>query len=622
MLNPDTPALKSLRKRRRRGLGPRAGIVFFSVVLIVLLISLLVPLAVSSELVRQRLEREIGDWTGHTVSLGENPQISFFPRPTVTVNKLAVGDPGSPQMTADSLSASFHTIDALTGNLRFTDFRLVRPVLTLAQDGSDPIALLPSNGRIADGVAARADVTDTGQAQRATTRRAFETLHIENGRLINGARPTGQSADISSIDATLEWDRLNRPMAFSGSAIWRGETVRAQGTLADVLAALGGLDSNFQIAVNAAPLTLNFQGNANFSKAFVFQGPLELATPSMQRMLEWSRISIDAGDALGALQLDGELVASPTRMQLDNAVIQVNENRGVGVIDLDLADSARPGVNGTLAFSSLDIGTFLSAFMSLPDRRTISEEPARSALLDQIDLDLRFSAQTAQFGPFSLNDVAAAARVRGGRADFDIGAGKALGGSVTGNFKVTKEEGMREVSVKLSTQNSRLKDLSDTFALAGLALEGTGALLVDLSSPFAAWRDKISGTIRLTGKDGALAGINVPAFLTLTRQDRFFDLSEAGDGSIPFTEMLIEAETDEGKIDILSGSLESETYGVRLEGVVPYRTGGMALQGIVTGPAETVGDETEPGDVLARFFIGGSWPNAYVSPVRRRSVDP
>ena len=61
-----------------------------------------------------------------------------------------------------------------------------------------------------------------------------------------------------------------------------------------------------------------------------------------------------------------------------------------------------------------------------------------TSFLSQLVLDMRFSAQTATLGNISLTDVAAAARIEGGRATFDVGDATAYGGSVLGRVTLAE----------------------------------------------------------------------------------------------------------------------------------------------------------------------------------------
>ena len=58
--------------------------------------------------------------------------------------------------------------------------------------------------------------------------------------------------------------------------------------------------------------------------------------------------------------------------------------------------------------------------------------------LRELRLDLRLSAQSAKLGPITMTNMAAAARIEGGRATFDLGDAMAYGGNMLGRVLLTE----------------------------------------------------------------------------------------------------------------------------------------------------------------------------------------
>ena len=50
-------------------------------------------------------------------------------------------------------------------------------------------------------------------------------------------------------------------------------------------------------------------------------------------------------------------------------------------------------------------------------------------------MDLRLSAKSADFAPFSLQDLAAGMRIENGRASFDVGDSQFMDGRMTGRIE-------------------------------------------------------------------------------------------------------------------------------------------------------------------------------------------
>ncbi|OWK21955.1 hypothetical protein AJ88_13350 [Mesorhizobium amorphae CCBAU 01583] len=109
-------------------------------------------------------------------------------------------------------------------------------------------------------------------------------------------------------------------------------------------------------------------------------------------------------------------------MALDN-------NPGMGVLDFSFGESL-PVISGTLAFDTLDLRSFLSAFTPLAPTGEAGPGEINTSFADKINLDLRLSAAHATAGPVQLADVAATAQVKNGLAVFDISDASAFGGNI------------------------------------------------------------------------------------------------------------------------------------------------------------------------------------------------
>ena len=108
--------------KRTAGGGRAIGWVLSIAVLLVAvsaLAAVAVPLVVSTELVRDRLERDISQWTGQYVVLGTSPKLAFWPVPSITFNHVSImsrqSSRSEPLAVAESVTADFSVISALTG---------------------------------------------------------------------------------------------------------------------------------------------------------------------------------------------------------------------------------------------------------------------------------------------------------------------------------------------------------------------------------------------------------------------------------------------------------------------------------------------------------------------------
>ncbi|PWW01369.1 AsmA protein [Hoeflea marina] len=596
-------------------------------------IAVSLPLAVSSDLVRDRLERDIGAWAGHPVSLGNAPSMSFWPLPTIKLDNVEISPSsfadGDPIMRADSIVANFNLFSAILGAPSFSEFKLVRPTFSLEiyPDGTSNWASL--DGELSRGIksAVALDVAaQSGQpapeGASVPASAALGTVEIEDGTVQWIRDPGAPAEKLTAVNGTVSWTSPTAAARVNLSAIIRGEQVAITTTIGSPLLLLGQRATSLEATLASAPLNLSFNGTLNLAPEGYFNGSLKLKSPSVRRALEWSGTEIKPGDALGALEMTADISAGGLAAKLDNLTIMIDQNRGTGVLDVELPAEAPPTVGGTLAFNTLDITSFLKAFTPLPKAGDDIASTIDTRFLREIGLDLRLSAQTARFGPVVMSNLAAAARVEEGRAMFDIGDATAYGGNLTGRIAISEKGVDGGAKLRISARNTDFGKLFDAMDMTGPLPRGIGTLDLEVASPYPTWATSLAdltGKIKLTLGKGVTPGFDLARFKQLARTERFFGIADTATGS-PFTFNAAEFEVDiaGGQAELTRGDLIGTTETITLSGVVPYSRGSLAIAGVIgrskRGEAEAAPAVTQAEPPL-RFFVGGSWPQPVFSPV-------
>ncbi len=600
------------------------------------LAAMTLPLAVSNDLVRDRLERDIGTWAGHPVSLGNAPSLSFWPLPTIKLDNVEIRPSrfadGDPIMRAESIIANFNLFSAVLGAPSFSEFKLVRPTfgLEIYPDGTSNWA--SRTGDLWNGIQAAVRIDEGRLATEAQTgpgdpdvqissSAALGTVTIEDGT-VNWVRDPGASAEkFTAVNGTVSWTSPNAPAKINLLAIMRGEQVALTASADAPLLLLGSRDSPLKATVVSTPVNLDFDGIVNLSNEGYITGTLEVKSPSARRALEWSGADIKPGEALGALELSADVSSGYRQAKLDNLIIVIDQNRGIGVLDIELPVNAPPLVAGTLAFNSLDIASFLRAFTPLPKTGDDIASTIDTRFLREIGLDLRLSAQSARFGPIMMSNLAAAARVEEGRATFDVGDATAYGGSLTGRIAISEQGVDGGAKVRLSARDTNFSQLFDAFKISGPLPRGVGSLNLEVTSPYPAWATAmtdLTGKASLSLGAGAITGFDLSSFKSLAKEQRFFRLVDIRP-NVPFKfqSATFEARIAAGQVELDRGEIIGQTEMISLSGIVPYSSGSLAIAGVI-GPRPPVQAQAKPRVASAplRFFIGGSWPNPVFSPVR------
>ena len=604
-----------------------------AVLIVVLAVFASLPLAVSSGAVRDRLERDISAWAGHAVSLGDVPSLDFWPTPTIKLDNVEIRPStfaeGDPILRADSIVANFNLFSAVLGAPSFSEFRLIRPTFNVELYPDATSNWSSTSGELARGVAAavaRDQAAQAGETAPASAiipeSAALGTVTIEDGTVRWIRDPGAEAEKLTAINGTLAWTAPTAVARANLTAIFRGEQITLTGSTSAPLLLLGRRSAPVELKVASAPLNLDFTGSMSLGTDFFLSGALQLKSASVRRALEWSGADIKPGEALGALELSAKITAEQTKAKLDDLIILIDRNRGIGVLDVALRDEAPPLVAGTLAFNTLDIASFLQAFTPLPLTGKDIASTIDTRFLREIGLDLRLSAQSASFGPVAMSNLAAAARVEQGRANFDVGDATAYGGSLIGRIALSEKGIDGGVKVQMSARKTNMGALFDAIGLTGPLPRGNGSLDIEVTSPYPTWATALSdltGKIDLSVGKGVIAGLNVQKFRELAKTERFFDLDQLGEGTgFAFETARFEATIAEGEANLKTAEVIGAQQMISLSGVIPYSRSSLAIAGVlgpkppVDGAAAAADDDALP---PLRFFVGGSWPRPVISPV-------
>ncbi len=617
----------------------RIWIALAAVVLAVVAIATsMMPLLVSSETIRVRLEQQLAALTGHRVTLGQSAELRFWPMPQLSMSGITISSrrhlDARPILEADQITAQFNLVSALTGRPRFNDILLVRPTFALERYSGSRTSWMSDRGEIAEETAKVADA-EPDEPQSPTGQSPLGMLRIEAGTLIVDNQPLGHVETLTALNGIVSWPSMAAPARAEFAGVLRGEPIHVTAGSSRPVELMAGAVAPFEFTFSSTLLNLTYRGSAGFDRQVSLDGDVELDSPSVRRALLWSGTQIKPGEAIGALEMEAHLSGSGRQVRFDDLILGIDNNRGVGALDLAWPEDGRPSLAGTLAFDTLDVAAFLTAFTPLPTEGIDIAATIDTGFLRQIGLDLRLSAQTARIGRVSMENMAAAARVEEGRALFDIGDATAFGGNVSGRVAISEDGFSGGGEIHLSAQAVDFGAIYDTLEIEGPLPRGIGMINLTLRSPNPVWATSpgnLQGTMELAVENGVLPRFNPARFRELAGSQRFFSISQAGEGELPFQTARFAAEFENGTAEITQGEIATDNAVLQLIGLVPYDRGSLALSGILGPPTSPATDPppsqspAEPGTTAPLagaasapppllFFIGGSWPDPVISPI-------
>lgn len=599
----------------RRGLWGLA----LAVVMLAAVVAAL-PFVASNQIVKDRIALEMSAWSGLQVSIGATPHIEIWPSLRAILTNVTLSAGARPVIEADRVEIDLSALAALNGDVVFSTARFIRPTLYAEKTASGLyMPALPESGRIARSVATARAVVEKNRAEpdrKQLPSDPFGTVEFSDGRIVSASSSGDYAELVTKLAGKVNWPALNSTGTINATGTWRDEEVTIEIASGEPMLLFGGGTASLTLALKSEPATFSFDGTASLMENAFFEGKAKLSAPSLRRMLEWSDADISTGSAIGSVSVESTVTGSLQRVKFEDAKITLDDNAGMGVLDLSLTGKL-PAISGTLAFDSLDLLSFLSAFTPLQSASGEGPGEIDTGFASKINIDLRLSAAKAMVGAIALTKVAATAQVNEGLAAFDISDAAAFGGNVQTGLRFDAKPDGAKVEIRLLASDIDGGAFGAAVGMTRLVPIGRGTVSVILKGPGKAWEsilDNASGSVSANFGPGALSGFDLDRFLERTAEGGFFSLDDVSSNSLLIDGAELKASISNGVASIEKAEARSARYRLLLSGIVSYAGRGLALSGSVlpAGDAETA----EAADATAtRFFVGGTWRAPFISPI-------
>ncbi|WEX88062.1 AsmA family protein [Sinorhizobium garamanticum] len=559
------------------------------------------PLVISTTDARATMERMLDAWSGGKSRIGGEPEVRFWPEPELILPAATIeSNETNPRPLAQigRITASFSLLAALRGEPALDDIRFVDPVVTIE--------------RAADGTVNWKRPHWLSLAETTTEEDTpFGDITIENGRvrILDRTADRGLDIDIPAISGTVKWPSFAERISAQLSTTIGGEAIDWALICDQPLALFAGGNASLRTSLTSTPLTFSFEGIGNLSMYPFASGHLQASAPSLSALLAWYRGGSSGVLPAGAFSIDAMVATGEKTLKLDELQLAVGGATATGVLDVAFPVGDTPRIEGTLAFDSIDLNglnlpTVTPAAASDPEWRMAEN------LTGGWRADVRLSSQEVFVGPLHLTDVAAGVMINGNRASLDIGDSTYADGILSGRLMLSDKGLEHGGRLQMSLKDADFAAVLNSFGLKGPTPSGRGTLNFDLATDRAVWTTSaadLSGSVTFSLANGSLAGFDANAFIDLIRRGEFFSLSQASAGAFDFQAAEIDASFGGGVARLNRANFAGPSGSMSVTGVIPYRTGSLALAGML--------ENTETANQPLRFFVGGSWPNAVISPL-------
>lgn len=504
----------------RRPVLRRVALVLLGLVLLVsgglVVVSALIP----TDAVRDRIAEQIEQWLGRAVTFDGDPVISLYPRPTVTIERVVIGDAlgtGAPLIEVERVTGTVALLPLIFGRVEISAFSLLRPVINLEVDAAGESNWVVREGTIGARLVEAQDADATEGAPPDVTLGRFL---IEDGT-ITYRSADGAPSEITGISLDISWPSTAGGMTASGQLTWRDEPVEISGYLGRPLDLIAGRSSPVRFAVDADPGTLTFDGIVDRSDLdFALSGMTSLATSSLRRLLIWAGAQIpEEGATPGPATMEGDASWSWPLLAFSNGTMSLDGTEAAGSFSVDFSN-ARPAVRGTIAATVVDLSPYaVSLRMHVEPDGTWVGAPIDLPALSVIDTDLRISADEIRMGAARATGVAASASVSGGRILLSLEEATFYGGRLRATVSGLVDAD--RLALHATASVSGMATLPALQAVTGVSvLAGTLTGTIDAGGTGATWSELVgalTGSISATIVEGALRGIDLGGAASLPR---------------------------------------------------------------------------------------------------------
>ena len=582
------------------------------------IVAVATPWLLSSDIVKERIAGRIEELTGLKTTLRGTPKLSVIPFLGIKLKDVVIATPtglegefgDDPLVSMESLKGSLKLLPAIIGEPELANFKLVRPKFNLKVSRTGKVNWYSSKGALAKLLAEAinnksGDNPQTGSIKLGSFEIINGTINYQNDRL-------GQTAELTSVNIELSWPGTAQRASISGSMVWQGEIVKIAASADKPINLLAGGASEILIDVQSNPLNAQIEGVADTNLRSQFSGVAEISSPSVRQFLAWAGYDLAPGSTPGELQLSSKLIANPNNLKFQDATISMDGNTGTGFMELTVSETKRIGLAGTLAFQSLNFDPYLQALIK-DNSDTGTTEIAKIGLIDEFDLDLRFSANTATLGTLNLTSMAATAQIRDGGLILDVGEATLFGGMVQAQVQAGKnEDGVPAGDLKLNLIDIELEQLSEFISPDNITIIGKGTASLSLKSRGNNTSELIqhlNGKVTISASSGRIDGLNIAEIAIDGKNEIILDTTKVLAKTTEFSKMKIALHIANGIALLEDSQLEGKNLLAKIGGKVDLWRGSLAMKGRVLLSKSGTPLTQDASDITHNipFFVGGTF---------------
>jgi AsmA protein len=501
-----------------------------AVLALVIAAVIVIPFVVPVAAYRSGLIALVEHATGRNLRIAGSVKLSVLPKLAFEANDISLGNPPgarTPDMArVKQLRVQLQPWPLLRGRIVVTGLVLVQPEIALEVDKTGhpnwvfgPTAA-PSSAPAR--AAARPAATGGGLGPSVL---AFKEVRLIGGSIGYLDQRSGRSERLDGVSMTASRRGPGGALTAGGSTVWHGETMTLALGLDRPQALFNGTQSEVDIKLAAAPITLSFSGRVAGMPRARLAGAVDLESGSVRRLAAWVGWPIASNGGFGPLAIRGTFAMAGAKARLVDADLSLDAIRAKGSVSIDSA-GARPLVTGRLAVGKLDVSPYLSPGASSPataaPRRPAplpgkqsgrGDAPTGASLLTLADVDLDLELGGIAYRRFEIGESAVGLHLKDDRLTADLRRMALYRGNGHGKVAVDGTGAVSNVGLDVALTSVEIEPLAQA-AIASNRLTGIGSLDLAVTARGNSQRELVgtlSGRGRVSLVNGQISGVNLLA---------------------------------------------------------------------------------------------------------------
>lgn len=503
--------------------------------------AIVIPRLISTDAIVAEVTQEVEAMTGRTLTIQGGASLSIFPSLNIALNDVQFANfpegTGKNMVSMKSLTLHLPWMSIFSGKIELDRFVIQEPTILLetsktgkpnwqlfAATNSEPAAAGQSATTLPEGL----DI-------------ALGEVAIYGGSVTYLDGVTGAKEQLQNVNVTVLLPSLFKNMQINGEVTYKNEVVRLETSLETPAKLIEGQPYAVKTSVNAAPLSLDFEGQIAQGGKQV-DGALEVKGDSLAKLTQWHGVTLaQSADAYNAFAVKGKMALNQNVFKLTDFSASLDALKITGASTVTLADV--PAIRAKFDLGMLDVNPYLPP--ELQDTKQEESSPATKpepivwddskidlSALKGLDIELNVTATGLKARKITLGENQFSLVAKNGVAKLSLDKFNAYEGNGIGQVTINAAKTPYQISSDFSLDKINAQPLLND-AVGFDKVLGKGSIAFALATHGESQKqfvNALNGNFNFALTDGGVKGANLAEMVRQAKELLKGDLSSLKNG--------------------------------------------------------------------------------------------